>query len=84
MAEALSTAMEARPDAALVDVELPDGDGFELAGRLTTLPWRPRVVITSVQSNGSFSGEARRRGAETFVLKADLPRAPLAALFAPE
>jgi hypothetical protein len=37
-----------------------------------------------VQSNGSFSGEARRRGAETFVLKADLPRAPLAALFAAE
>jgi CheY-like chemotaxis protein len=84
VAEALSSAMEARPDAALVDVELPDGDGFELAGRLTTLPWRPRVVVTSVQSNDRFSGEARRRGAEAFVLKADLPRAPLATLFAAE
>jgi len=84
VAEALVTAMEARPNAALVDVELPDGDGFELAGQLTTLPWRPRVVVTSVQSNGSFSGEARRRGAEAFVLKADLPRAPLATLFAAE
>ena len=68
---------EAKPAAALVDVELPDGDGFELAGRLTALPWRPRVVVTSVQSNGNFGAEARRRGAEAFVLKADLPKAPL-------
>ena len=81
VADGLSSAMEAKPDAALVDVELPDGSGFELAGRLTTLPWRPRVVVTSVQSNSSFSSEARRRGAEAFVLKADLPRAPLATWF---
>jgi DNA-binding NarL/FixJ family response regulator len=84
VAEGLSSAMSARPDAALVDVELPDGDGFELAGQLTILPWRPRVVVTSVQSNSSFSGEARRRGAEAFVLKADLPRAPLTTWFGSE
>jgi DNA-binding NarL/FixJ family response regulator len=77
VAEALSSAAEAKPAAALADVELPDGDGFELAGRLTALPWRPRVVVTSVQSNGNFGAEARRRGAEAFVLKADLPKAPL-------
>lgn len=84
VADGLSTAMRAKPDAALVDVELPDGDGFELAGRLTALPWRPRVVITSVQSNGSFDAEARRRGAEAFVVKADLPRAPLTKWLAAE
>jgi DNA-binding NarL/FixJ family response regulator len=84
VAAGLATAMRARPDAALVDVELPDGDGFELAGQLTTLPWRPRVVVTSVQSNNSFNGEAQRRGAQAFILKADLARAPLAALFASE
>ena len=39
VAAALSMAEETKP-AALVDVELPDGDGFELAGRLTALPWR--------------------------------------------
>ena len=82
VAEGMSTAIEAKPDAALVDVELPDGDGFELAGRLSTLSWRPRIVVTSVQSNSSFGAEALRRGAEAFVLKADLPRAPLATWFA--
>ncbi len=82
VADGLSTAIEAKPNAVLVDVELPDGDGFELAGRLSVLPFRPRIVVTSVQSNSSFSAEARRRGAEAFVLKADLPRAPLATWFA--
>ena len=60
------------PTAALVDVELPDGDGFALAGELTAMPWSPRVVVTSVQSGRHFPAEARRNGAEAFVLKADL------------
>jgi DNA-binding NarL/FixJ family response regulator len=76
--EALAVASRVRPTAALVDVELPDGDGFDLAGRLTALPWRPRVVVTSVQSHGGFAAEAQRAGAEAFVPKSDLPGAPLA------
>jgi CheY-like chemotaxis protein len=78
VAEAVLTATRVRPAAALVDVELPDGDGFTLAGRLTEMAWAPRVVVTSVVSGDGFTAEARRRGAETFVLKADLPKSPLA------
>ena len=77
VADALSAAERVKPEAALVDVELPDGDGFDLAGRLSAMPWAPRIVVTSVQSGGDFNGEARRVGAEAFVLKADLARAPL-------
>jgi hypothetical protein len=33
--------------------------------------------VTSVQSGADFATEARRVGAEAFVLKADLARAPL-------
>jgi CheY-like chemotaxis protein len=48
-AESVATAMAAahalRPDAVLVDVGLPDGDGVALARALTALPWRPRVVL---------------------------------------
>jgi CheY-like chemotaxis protein len=77
VADAVSTARRVQPSAALVDVELPDGDGFELAGRLSAMPWSPRIVVTSVQSGADFTTEARRVGAEAFVLKADLARAPL-------
>jgi CheY-like chemotaxis protein len=77
VADALSTARRVKPEAALVDVELPDGDGFELAGRLSAMPWSPRIVVTSVQSGGRYTAEARRAGAEAFVLKAELARAPL-------
>jgi CheY-like chemotaxis protein len=78
VAEARLTAMRVKPASALVDVELPDGDGFALAGELTSLPWRPRVVVTSVLAANGSASQARRCGAEAFVPKADLAQAPLA------
>ena len=83
VAEARSTAMQVKPDGALVDVELPDGDGFALASELTALPWRPRVVVTSVNAGNGSPSQARRNGAEAFVAKADLARAPLATWLGP-
>jgi DNA-binding NarL/FixJ family response regulator len=77
VAEALSTATSIQPTSALVDVELPDGNGFDLAAQLTALPWRPRVVVTSARSDDGYAARAERAGAEAFVLKADLARAPL-------
>jgi hypothetical protein len=44
------------------------------------LPWRPRVVLTSVESDVRSNDEVRRSGAAAFVDKADLPNAPLAEL----
>ena len=79
VAEALATAVRMQPASALVDVELPDGDGFELAGKLTVMPWRPRVVVTSAQFSDTFDMQARSAGAEAFVPKAELARVPLKA-----
>jgi CheY-like chemotaxis protein len=42
VADALSTALRVKPSRVLVNVELPDGDGFELAGRLSAMTWSPR------------------------------------------
>ena len=65
VAGALETARRVRPAAALVDVGLPDGDGFELARQLTALPWQPRVVLTSMHPNAGrarkFAGAGRSR-----------------------
>jgi len=80
VAEGLSVAEELRPSAALVDVGLPDGDGFGLASQLIALPWRPRILLTSVEADIASNGSARSVGAEAFVPKADLPNAPLAEL----
>jgi DNA-binding NarL/FixJ family response regulator len=68
-----AAAAELRPDAALVDVRLPDGDGFLLAQRLAALPWRPRIVVTSSDPDAAAPGAALRAGAVGFVAKADLP-----------
>src|SRR4051812_49758327 len=47
VAEALQRASELRPDAALVDIGLPDGDGFALTDRLVRPPWAPPLVLIS-------------------------------------
>ena len=80
VAAALSEAGRLRPSAMLVDVELPDGDGITLARELAALPWRPLVVLTSIDGDITTTEEAMNAGARAFVNKADLPNAPLAQL----
>jgi DNA-binding NarL/FixJ family response regulator len=84
VAAALAAAARLQPSAILVDVELPDGDGVALAGELAALPWRPRVVLTSIDGDITTTEEARRAGARAFFNKTDLPHAPLARLLGGE
>jgi DNA-binding NarL/FixJ family response regulator len=72
------------PAAVLIDVELPDGDGVTLARELVALPWRPRVVLTSIDGEIATPTEAHNAGALAFINKADLPNAPLAQLLGGE
>ena len=80
VATALSDADRLKPSAFLVDVELPDGDGIALARELAVLPWRPRIVLTSIDGDIITPEEARDAGALAFVNKAELPNAPIARL----
>jgi CheY-like chemotaxis protein len=73
VAAATVAAAELRPDAVLVDVCLPDGDGLVLAQTLAALPWRPRIVLTSSDADAADELTARRVGAVGFVAKAELP-----------
>lgn len=79
-AAAEAAAAQLRPDAALVDVGLPDGDGVALAERLAALPWSPRVVLTSSDRDASSPSAARGVGAMGFVAKDDLLSGTLRAL----
>lgn len=81
VAAALAMAEEVRPDAALVDIDLPDGDGITLAGALTALPWSPHVVLTSVDPDAAAPEEVRRCGARAFLSKDKLANGGLLQLF---
>ncbi len=69
VAEALARAAELHPDAALVDVGLPDGDGFALTRALVRLPWSVRVVLISADADSTHASTARLAGARGFVGK---------------
>jgi CheY-like chemotaxis protein len=71
--EAMRAARDLRPQAALVDVSLPDGDGVTLAAALAVLPWRPRVVLTSTDPEATTDESARSAGAVAFIAKENLP-----------
>jgi len=83
-ATASVAAGELRPQAALVDVGLPDGSGIALAAELSALPWRPRVVLTSVDSDAITDSAARSAGATGFIAKNDLPDGRLRVLLGGE
>src|SRR5215207_8594984 len=80
---AIELAGRLRPDGVLVDLGLPDGDGVELAERLSALPWHPRVVLTSSGPDAASPEGVRRAGVPGFVAMGELPNAPLAELLGP-
>jgi DNA-binding NarL/FixJ family response regulator len=81
-ASALVAADRLRPDAVLVDVGLPDGDGVSLARRLAALPWAPRVVLTSTDADAVAPGDIGSDRIKAFIAKDQLPTAPLTQLLA--
>ena len=72
VAEALAYAQARRPDIALVDVGLPDGDGFALTRRLRAGAGPVRVVIFSSDADPANIAAAARAGAVGFFPKDEL------------
>jgi DNA-binding NarL/FixJ family response regulator len=70
--EALARAAELRPDTALVDIGLPDCDGFWLAEQLRALSWPVRVVLISTDGDRANALAAERAGASGFFPKDEL------------
>jgi len=81
--DALSRAREVQPETALVDIGLPDGDGFELTRELCALPSGPRVVLISSDADAANEPAAIIAGASGFVAKGDLAARSLRALLEP-
>ena len=73
-ASAVTCAREFKPQLALVDVYLPDVDGFEVAARLAGLDGGPAVVLTSSHDRAELEPLVPGSGARGFVLKDELSR----------
>jgi DNA-binding response OmpR family regulator len=75
-ADRLALASALRPDAVLLDVNLPDGDGLSVAARLSA-DGGPRVLLTSTDAGAATERLVRGSGAVGFVAKIDLAGAAL-------
>ena len=76
---ALEAARALLPDIVLLDVQLPDIDGFEVAQRLRG---GPAIVLTSSREASDYGPLPQRSGACGFVPKAELTGDGIAALLA--
>jgi DNA-binding NarL/FixJ family response regulator len=77
---AIRAVAELHPDLVLLDIQLPDLDGFEVAERLKALDERTAVVLTSSRDGKDYARCIEYSGARGFVAKAELSGAALTAL----
>jgi CheY-like chemotaxis protein len=78
-AEALAAVAAQPPDAVLLDVQLPDHDGFTVANALAG-PNGPAVVLTSSREAEDYGRRIEASGARGFIPKSKLSAARFAAL----
>lgn len=79
-AGALAAVEELHPDVVLLDVQLPDLDGCEVAARLGQAEDPPDVILTSSRDAGDYGSCVKECGARGFVPKAELSGAVLTTL----
>jgi DNA-binding NarL/FixJ family response regulator len=77
---AVEQARTLRPDIVLLDVQLPDIDGFQVAARLTANGSSPDIVMTSSRDSFDFGSLIAQCGARGFVPKAEISAEAIAAL----
>jgi len=78
--DAVTTAEAQRPDLILMDIQLPDIDGYEATRRIKAIPAlqaTPLIVVTSYALSGD-DAKAFAAGANGYVAKPFSPRALLA------
>jgi DNA-binding NarL/FixJ family response regulator len=79
-AAAIEAWLRLRPAIVLLDVQLPDTDGFDVAERLAEQADPPRVVLVSSRGESSYRRRLAATPARGFIPKHELTGAALSAL----
>ena len=79
-AQAVELALRLRPEIVLLDVQLPDCDGFAVAARLAREVRPPQVVLISSREAVAYGRRVADAPIRGFISKRDLTPAALAAL----
>jgi CheY-like chemotaxis protein len=69
---AIAAVTESRPDVVLLDVQLPDMDGFEVARRLRESGDPPPIVLISTRDAADYGHRIESSGARGFIPKSEL------------
>jgi len=67
--EAINQAIKLTPDLVILDIELPDTDGFTVTRQLKALPHPPLVVLLSVHGDAQFKQRGAEAGCDVYVEK---------------
>jgi len=77
---AIEAAGDLHPDVVLLDVQLPDVSGFQVASQLTSNGSEVSVVLVSSRDGSDYGPLVEESGARGFVPKGELTGARIAAL----
>ena len=77
-AGALHKVEELRPAIVLLDIQLPDGNGFDVAARLAAGPSPPVVVLISSRDAAAYGDRVAHANVRGFISKLRLSGASLA------
>jgi two-component system response regulator EvgA len=79
-ASGIAASSRLSPDLVLLDVNLPDLDGFDVASQICCDQTSPKVVLTSSRDSREFGPLVGRSGANGFVPKGELSAERICAL----
>ena len=77
---AVALAAELEPELVLLDIQLPDIDGFAVAARLLKAEPQLRIMLVSSRDRSSYGPLIDQSGARGFIAKAELDGKALARL----